>query len=323
MPSSVRAAAIAAVDDCNKYPDPYCRALRGELSRVFELPEDWFFCGSGAADVIFRLSQAICPQSALVTAPTFSEYESSLAPRGCEVRRFALWESEGFRVSDRILDAISGAEIVFICNPNNPTGATVPRELLLDIARKCRDLGAIFVIDECFNDFLAFPDDFSFLPHLREFPNVVVLRSFTKMFAMAGVRLGFCVSSDVGLIARLYDAGPPWNVSEIAQRCGLAALGETDFARRSREYIAAERRRLTGALRELGIIAFDSAANYVMIRSERDLKSELASRGILIRSCADYAGLGGEYYRVAVRLAEENDVLIGALRDVLRDITNI
>ncbi|MDR0862785.1 MAG: threonine-phosphate decarboxylase CobD [Oscillospiraceae bacterium] len=318
MPASVKAAAIAAVDDCAAYPDPHCRMLRDALSRAEGLPREWFFCGNGAADVIFRLAVALKPRAALVTAPTFSEYEGSLNAVGCEVRRHALLERDGFRVTDAILGAADGADAVYVCNPNNPTGVLTPPELLLRLAERCAKSGAYLIVDECFNDFIDAPEEYSVRRHLAAHSNIVILRSFTKLYAMPGVRLGYCACADAGLMRRLYDAGPPWAVSGIAQACGIAALGEREFARESREYVARERSRLSDGLKALGFTVFDGAANYLLIISalKTDLAAELAARGILIRTCGNYAGLDGTFYRAAVRSTEDNDALLKALKDI-------
>ncbi|MDR0906539.1 MAG: threonine-phosphate decarboxylase CobD [Oscillospiraceae bacterium] len=318
MPEAVKKAALAAVDGCVAYPDPQCRALRGALSQAEDLPPEMFFCGNGAADVIFRLAVALRPKSALVTAPTFSEYEDSLAAVGCEVRLHTLFEGNGFRVTDAFTADIDGVGAVYICNPNNPTGVLTPPPLLLKIAERCLETGARLIVDECFNDFLDVPETYSMRPYLARFPNLVLLRSFTKMFAMPGIRLGYCISADTELIARLYDAGPPWAVSGVAEACGIAALGERDFAERSRAHTARERARLAGEISRLGFTVFDGAANYLLLKNARetDLAAALAARGILIRSCGNYAGLDDSFYRVAVRSESDNDALIDALTDI-------
>ncbi|MDR0916215.1 MAG: threonine-phosphate decarboxylase CobD [Oscillospiraceae bacterium] len=309
VPDSIAAAAVAAIGDLAAYPDPYCRELRAALAKTWTLPADWFWCGNGAADVIFRVVSAVKPRRALVTAPTFSEYEAALAANGCDVRRYALRESEDFAITDGILSAADGADMVFICNPNNPTGKLAPSGLLLDLART----GIMLVIDECFLDFT---EETSFARHLADFPNVLILRSFTKLYAIPAARLGYCICSDTDLVEKLYIAGPPWNVSAFAQNIGVAALRETEFARSSRERIAAERERLTSELRKLNITVFDGAANYLLIKARRGLRAELETRGILLRSCADYAGLSDEFYRIAVKNNRDNDALLAALRGI-------
>ncbi|MDR0858316.1 MAG: aminotransferase class I/II-fold pyridoxal phosphate-dependent enzyme [Oscillospiraceae bacterium] len=306
-------AAEAAIDELSIYPDPYCRELRTALSGKYGLPADWFYCGNGAADVIYRIAAAVKPLSALVTAPTFSEYEASLeaAVPDCSVKRFTLNESEGFRVTDSILEEIDAEDTVYICNPNNPTGVLTSVELLLEIAGKCK----LLVADECFIEFTE--EQPTLLPYLAEFPNVMVLRSFTKMFAIPGVRLGYCVCSDNELIDKLYSSGPPWNVSAFAQKIGAAAAADTDYIEdKVRKYIAKQRGFLTMCFKNIGLTVVESSANYLLIKSEHDLQAGLESKGILIRSCDDYSGLSPGYYRIAIRREEENLRLIAAIMEI-------
>ena len=318
IPQPVKNAVIAAVDSCDVYPDPYCRELRAAISEAEGVPAEQIFCSAGAADAIFRLAVAIKPQRALVTAPTFSEYEASLDAVGCETTHFALHESDGFAVTERILDAIDGVDAVYLCTPNNPTGMLTPLPLVLKIAEKCRDTGAVFVLDECFLDFTDEFERSTMKPFLQDFPNMVILRSFTKMFAIPGLRLGYCICSDTRLITRLYDSGAPWAVSGIAQACGVAALREQGFAEQTRELIKTQRIFLTTALRRLGFTVFDSAANFLLIKNHLplDLCDTLAEHGFLVRSCANYVGLGREFYRTAIKSDAENKQLITALQSI-------
>jgi threonine-phosphate decarboxylase len=163
------------------------------------------------------------------------------------------------------------------------------------------------------------PDGNTLKRELAENPTLVILRSFTKMYALPGVRLGYCTSSNIKLIDRLYLAGQPWAVSVIAGACGVAALNEDKFAIDCRNYITGERARMTEKLRELGMTVYDGAANYVFFRSYlmADLSYALKKRGILIRRCEDYAGLDNRYFRVAVRLLEENDILLSELASLI------
>lgn len=316
VPAGVKTAIARAAGTADRYPDPLCRALCGAITAAEGLPDGCCLCGNGAADLIFRVAAARRPRKALVVSPTFAEYESALHTVGCTVERYRL--KENFRLDEDFLTAIvPGVELVFLCEPNNPTGLTTPRALLLQILSRCRAVGALLVADECFHDFLDAPAAHSLESELSDFDNLLILRAFTKLYAMAGVRLGYCLCGDAGLLAALRAAGQPWAVSSLAQAAGLAALRETAYVDRVRALLALERPRLAAALEGLGLRVVPGEANYLLFQCQTPLLPPLRQRGILLRSCANYENLDGSWYRAAVRTRAENDTLIAALGEVL------
>lgn len=318
VPDGVRRAIEQAAAQADRYPDPLCRALRAAIAQKEAVPAEYILCGNGAADLIFRAVLARKPRKALVTAPSFAEYAAALETVDCEIVRYTLKEERDFRLEADFLQAITpDMDMVFLCQPNNPTGLTSPRELLLRIAERCRDCGILLVLDECFTDFLDVPEAHSLKGELESFPNLLILKAFTKLYAMAGVRLGYALSADASLLEVLAQAGQPWAVSSLAQAAGIAALGETDYVQRLRGLIGAERPWLLEELKALGLRVIPGEANYLLFACTRPLTLLLRQRGILIRSCANYPGLDDRWYRVAVRSHEENQRLVAALREVL------
>ena len=319
LPDGVRCAVIAALDEADRYPDPLCRALREKLARHLSVDAKSILCGNGAADLIFRLVRAAEPNRALVTAPTFSEYEQALNSVGCCVERLTLHEKESFDVTDSILSHITpNLDMLFLCEPNNPTGRVTPRELLLRILEKCEQCGTILVVDECFNEFLDEPRAHTLQGELDRARNLVILRAFTKWYGMAGIRLGYVLCSDETLLEKMRCCGQPWSVSSLAQAAGIAALDEAEYSAHLRALIACERPRLLRELEALGCRAIPGSANYILFfHPETQLVSLLRRKGILLRSCDNYAGLGPGWYRTAVRTHAENDALLKALREVL------
>ena len=155
MPDAVRKAARAGVEESIHYPDPVCRRLREAIARREQVEKEQVICGNGAADLIFSLVLARKPKQALLCAPTFSEYEQALQTVDCRVLRYPLKECHGFSLQQDILEAITkDVDLVFLCNPNNPTGVTIQRELLWRILERCREKDTLLVVDECFLDFL-------------------------------------------------------------------------------------------------------------------------------------------------------------------------
>ena len=239
MPPAVQAAAAAAAADSARYPDPLCRALRAAIAAHDGVAPEQVLCGGGAAELIFRLAYALRPRRALVTAPAFSEYEEALTAAGCAVTRHPLRRENRFDVDGGLLDVIApGVELVFLCTPNNPTGRLVDGALLRAAAEQCRAVGAVLAVDECF---LPLSDGAGpgLAPCLAEHPNLLLLRAFTKSYAMAGLRLGYALSANGGLLERMAAAGPPWSVSTPAQAAGLAALEQCpDWPEKARTLLA-------------------------------------------------------------------------------------
>ena len=320
MPPAVGEAAAEAARRAAPYPDPLCRALRAAIAAHDGVAAEQVLCGGGAADLIFRLAYALRPRRALVTAPAFSEYEAALSAAGCAVARYPLTRERNFDVDGGILEAVEpGVELVFLCTPNNPTGRLISRDLLLRIAEKCRGLGAVLAVDECF---LPLSDGAGpgLAPWLEEYPNLLLLRAFTKSWAMAGLRLGYALCADTALLDRLSAAGPPWSVSAPALAAGLAALTQCpDWPEKARALLAAERPALSAGLSALGLEVVPGQANYLLFRAAgiSDLKDRALGRGVLIRSCGNYHGLGPDWYRVCVGPAEQNRRLLAALKEAL------
>lgn len=318
LPAGVAAAITNALPTADRYPDPLCRELRAALAGAEGVPADWILCGNGAADLIFRLALAVRPRRALLPAPTFAEYEAALQTVGCAVRRVFLREENEFAVTEEFIDAVTPeTDIVFLCQPNNPTGQVTPPARVERLVRRCAECGAVLVVDECFLDFLPDRDAWTAKQLLRDAPQLVILKAFTKLYAMAGVRLGYALCGDATLLEKMRGAGQPWAVSSLAQAAGLAALQETAYAGAVRALIAEQRPRMAAGLRALGLRVMDGQANYLLFRATPDFGEKLRRRGAVVRSCANYPGLDAAWYRTAVRTAEENTRLLQIMGEIL------
>ena len=248
LPQGVANAIAAALPHADRYPDPLCRALRAKLAPHEGIPAESILCSNGAADLIFRLAWAAKPRTALVTAPTFAEYAAAL-------------------------------DMVFLCQPNNPTGQLTLLPLVERILRRCEACGALLVVDECFLDFLPDCDTLT-AKALLDSKNLLILKAFTKLYGMAGVRLGYCLCANTALLEAMQAAGQPWAVSSLAQAAGLAALDETAYVAQVRALIAQQRPRLTAGLRALGLRVLDGRANYLLFQGPETLGDALRQRGV-------------------------------------------
>ena len=318
-PRSVTDAIERALPELYRYPDPYCRTLVQTISEYEGVPKNFVLCGNGASELIYAYCGAVRPKRAMELAPTFSEYSLALRRTGCEIVRFALKQEKNFDLRESFLPILAREKIdaLFLCNPNNPTGRLIADDLLEEILRICREKNIALFVDECF---LSLSDGgVDLTPSLSDFPQLFILKAFTKSFGMAGLRLGYGLSADEALLRKMSAAVPPWNVSALAQAAGVAALGDAEFLERNRAVIRAERPRLEERLRELGFWVCPSQANYILFRGEAGLADRLRERGAAIRDCANFEGLGPGWYRAAVRLREENDALLDAMRRARED----
>ena len=326
MPPAVRKALHRAVAACIHYPDPFASGLRAALAERYAVSETQVFCGNGAADVIERLAEVLKPERALLLAPSFSEYERALTRRGCHCDFHMLRREEGFQLTERVLDDLSEeTELFWLCLPNNPTGLVPTSDLFARILSRCAELNITLITDECFFGFLNRNNAPSLRHHLRaEGKRVrrILLGAFTKTFAMPGVRLGYCVSSDPALCASLFAAGQPWPVSVLAEAAGEAALASPDWERESAAHIATWREALSAGLRSLGFWVSESECNFLLVSDVVPNEAKNAARlrhcaaqGLPLRDCANFRGLSAGYFRTAVKTPEENRRLLSALAE--------
>ena len=315
-PQGVLDAITAALPRVHQYPDPYCRELVKTISELESAPKDWILCGSGAAELIYSYCEALRPGRAMELAPTFSEYSLALERVGCQVERYSLKKEDYFSLTEDFLPALerSRPDVLFLCNPNNPTGQVIGLPLLEKILDVCEEQGTCLFVDECFLDLSD--DGVSLKSHLGEHPNLFILKAFTKSYGMAGVRLGYCLCAQGQLLEEMSHTVQPWNVSTLAQSAGVAALHERAFLQRTRALIPVERQWLQSQLEALGFWVCPSKANYLLFQGSQDLWEQLRKQGIAIRSCGNYHGLGTGWYRIAVRLHGENECLIRAMKEV-------
>ncbi|MDR2973129.1 MAG: aminotransferase class I/II-fold pyridoxal phosphate-dependent enzyme [Propionibacteriaceae bacterium] len=375
-PAPVRQAIVDGLTTMGQYPDPWCRGLRQALADHHGIDPAMIVCGNGASDVIHRVVAVRRPRRVLTPAPTFTEYARSALATGAEVVHHRLMPPL-FDLDDTFLDRLtSDIDMVFLCQPNNPTGRLIGSDLLAAVIDRAAQIGATVVIDECF---LPFTDADSVIttkspadsrhrpgsgsdapptdrpgpmmgrqtPPLSDQtssgdtsasradlpPHVIVIRAFTKTHGMAGLRLGYAVSTDRHLIAAMAAQPPHWNVSSLAQVAGRAAVGLSEWDERTRALVRAERAYLTEELTRLGLGVVGSDANFLLFRCDRlalrpdtarrgneeatshqhDLHSALLDQGILIRACASFIGLDETYFRVGLHSRADNVTLVEAL----------
>ena len=316
----VKAAKEGVALSSARYPDYRGEALCRAISAKKKIKEDYIILGNGAAELLYGLCQFLRPKKGRVAVPSFQEYERALVSAGAELSAWGLQEGDGFALSPSFVDSLQGGEeIVFLCNPNNPTGRIIEREQLQRIMIRCEETDTYLCIDECFLPFLGQEreNELSVMQELEKYPHLVILRAFTKIYGMPGLRLGYACTANFSLLEGIRGVLQPWNTSIPAQMAGIAALQCDSYLTETYELIAKEKKFLLEELADgLAEKIYLSEGNYILLKSRRDLKERLLEKGILIRSCADFRNLSEGYFRIAVRRHSENKELIRRWRSL-------
>ena len=314
-PKGVLDAVSSAMDGVEHYPDPYCRRLVSAIAEFEQLPPEYILCGNGAAELIYSYCAALKPKTALELAPTFSEYSLALEKVGCRIERYYLSSDNNFLPDAGILAFIESKspDVLFLCNPNNPSGQPVPGKIMQSILSLCIRKNIRLFMDECFLDLCDGGE--SLKKYLDAMPGLFILKAFTKSYGMAGLRLGYGLCADKALLSAMASAVQPWNVSALAQAAGVAALQEQEFLAKTRALIPTERKWLSAELEKLDFQVCPSMVNFILFKAPSGLDVKLIAKGIAIRNCANYHGLGPGWYRIAVRQHEDNLKLIKAMKE--------
>ncbi|ARI78560.1 threonine-phosphate decarboxylase CobD [Halobacillus mangrovi] len=316
-PDGLRSHLEKSLEKIHNYPDPDSERLHQRLAKQHEVTQNQVLVGNGASEMIYLLAQLWQGQRVGIVQPTFSEYQKACDAYGCKIYPIMLEEEHQFDLNPSnyrpFLDLI---DVLFLCHPNNPTGAVYKPHILQDLIRQCKEKEVVVVIDEAFYDFVADVPFYS--PHVIENSNVILLRSLTKMFAIPGLRLGYAVG-EPSLIKRMKMYQPTWSVNSFAEEAGLYCLGKSRFQQQTAEAISVEKRSLFTKLKELGYRPITTQTNYFLMKDpfHEDTKAMigfLLRRGVIVRHTYNFLSLEGRFVRVAIKRREENERLLSALQ---------
>lgn len=325
FPAGLPEAIMGGVADLIHYPDPDYSDLTEAIARARNVRPEWVYPGNGAIELIYMIMEYLKPRRAHVMAPGFVEYERSLRRYGADVNWIRLKESDDFRLTAETIAPALGhpGEPIVLCTPNNPTGALIDPVLLVEILKRADQAGQPVIMDEAFMDFTAPGKGFECTRYSAEYPGLFVLRSMTKCYAIPGLRLGYLVTASEGFNAWVQEYRIPWMINHLASLAGQAALNDSVHLEKTQEYVTIQRELLIKGLSALnGLKVYPAEANFICMRltsSDIDLKARLLKFGIMIRSCANYIGMDGSFYRIAVRREADNALLLNALHDILKD----
>ena len=261
------------------------------------------------------IMHGIKPRKTVIPIPSFYGYEYAAGVTDEEIIFFETKEKEGFCLQEDFFSVLSEeVDVLFLANPNNPTGNLMSRERLRTLLSHCREKSIYVVLDECFIEFTG--KEYSMIQEINNFPNLILVRAFTKIFSIPGVRLGYLLCSNPLLLKKIGRQLPEWNVSSFAQAAGYECAMQTAFAEKTVTYVEKERQFLEDGLNQAGFKVFPSRANFLLIYCEQPLYDRLLEKGILIRNCENFRGLSKGFYRIAVKSRKENETLLKAIGEI-------
>ncbi|GAB4414892.1 MAG: histidinol-phosphate transaminase [Thermodesulfovibrionales bacterium] len=319
IPESVHSAIKDNIKYLHNYPDPDAKRLRSQIAKYHKINPESIICGNGSTELIYLIVRSLSHERVLLPAPTFSEYERAVTINAkCKMQNakikihnivyFPLNIKDNFNLNpDELIKAMEGRlhfDMVFICNPNNPTGRLLKKDEVLMIAEAARKLKCYLVVDEAFIDFV--PEE-SVIKEVAKNSYLIVLRSLTKFYALSGLRIGYGVFP-LNIIENIKENKEPWTVNTLAQTAGIAAFNDRQYRGKTYKVIGQEKQFMEDWFEKLGIDYIPSSANYYLIRlnNAEEVITFLRNKGILVRKCSNFSGLDESYIRVAVKSRRDN-----------------
>ncbi|WP_299403294.1 threonine-phosphate decarboxylase CobD [Acaryochloris sp. IP29b_bin.148] len=327
-PPSAIAAIQTHLGTLTSYPDPSYRSICQVLSKIHQLPSDWFLPGNGSAELLTWACRDLAQlsETGLLT-PAFADYQRALQAFQAQLHPFALdlkaaWDLPLDDVLTLTLKRVSQSAIsgLLLNSPHNPTGQLLNSQQVESLL----DRFELVVIDEAFMDFVSPDGSGSLIPKVQDFPNLVILRSLTKFYSLPGLRLGYAIGHPDRL-RRWQQWRDPWSVNSLAIAAGIAVLQDQAFQDQTWQWLSPARAQLWTGLKELGCYPWPSVANFLLVATDvfvPMLQEQLLKRHqILIRDCLSFPELGPHYFRVAVRTPADNQQLLTALADCLPSLS--
>lgn len=323
--TAIKQAIIDSVDKIIHYPDPEAHDLRSAIAEYYGVKPKYLALGNGAAELIYLYTQVCKKKRVLLLVPCFSEYQRASLAANLEIEFLYLQEQENFNIDyQKVAEKIPENGIIFLANPNNPTGNLLNlvklEELLILAEQKHSDI----LVDESFIDFVA-TEQYSCSDLVNKYPNLAIIHSLTKIFALPGLRLGFGLFNPK-IVEQIDKAKDVWNVNSLAQRAGVVALQQEEYVIETREQVAQLRTEFFHALQKFKMLkVYPSTVNFLLIQlvdwlDAGEFVAKMRKKGIMIRDCSNYPGLNSKFVRIAVRTAIENRLFLDKLQELLQEL---
>ena len=311
------------LEEIQHYPQPHSEELKKVLGDKFSLSQEQVIVGNGAVEIIYLLLEYLNIENIVLPVPSFSEYEKAARKIEAELDFFYLDEKNIFSLEiNRLKKYIFRNDLIILCNPHNPTAKLYTKKEVLEIVKIAQKENSFVLIDEAFIDFITEKSKYSLVSELDKYPNLFIIRSMTKFFAIPGLRLGFGLGNSE-IITELEKRRDPWTVNTLAQIAGIKALEEREYIKKTQKENVKEREFLFSKLKNINKIkVFEPTANFILVKLKNklrasELKKRMAKRGVLIRDCSNFRGLDDSYFRLAVKSRKMNLEMLEILKNSL------
>lgn len=294
------------------YPDPDAEPFRAAAAKFHGVEADSLAAGNGAAEIFTWLAKRYRGKRVALVEPAFSEYRQTLEAENAFIEEIRLEAGNGWRLDFHAIEtAITECSALYICNPHNPTGLLLNTDELKKIAEICLQSDCELVLDEAFIDFVS--EAASFIPYLAQFPHVLIVRSMTKMYAIAGLRLGYVMAAPT-IIKELTKGAAHWNVNALSASIGASCFGEKDYRGRIIQSAIIERQEMQSFLKEQHCRFTDSAANFLSFKLPKGKDQDLffqamLEKGIVLRHTYSFRGMDGEWFRIGMKSSSSMEKL--------------
>ncbi len=326
-PEVVRRVVSEQFNDILNYPDSESTDLRKTIADNVSCAESNVIIGNGSNELFYLIPRALRPKKGVLLQPTFSEFKDAFCNANIEVVE-VINDDKDFPIINTNVSRLKSVKdgMVFLCNPNNPTGQLTQKEDIFELVND--NPKRLIVIDEAFMDFVENDEKYSVIKDAPLMENLIVVRSLTKFYGFPGLRLGYLVANET-IVNRLMQYKEPWTVNTFAQIAGKVAINDREFAANTRQYVSGEKAFLYEGLSMInGLLPFKPSVNFVLVKiddagiTSSTVRNLLMENNIVIRDCSNFVGLNEMYFRVAVRTREENQKLLNALKLVMDDIAS-